>query len=287
MRGIVAMVVLVTLLQVNQALVITKFVNLFLQNYLNKISDPWELMEPLSLDLNVDYMADMTLTMNEPKVEGVTTFNAYNCTTTNVADGKMDIVLNFAAPQLTLSSAAYIMNGTLVDHINLEGRGPAEIVIENLDINIEGKGFIDYRVSSFYLNFDNASLNLEMRRWTVNFEGVMPGTDLGTLFNEFFSAHGQELLDMLEIRISNGKLVDFINGLFERSTSSPVPTTSSGAPSTPVSTAPSTPVPTASSGAPSTPVPTASTAPPTPTAPATEAFNETIPATETSLPPEP
>lgn len=42
----------------------------------------------------------------------------------------------------------------------------------------------------------------------------MPGTDLGTVFNEFFTMCGPELMDMLEIKINErDNLLNFINGL--------------------------------------------------------------------------
>lgn len=48
----------------------------------------------------------------------------------------------------------------------------------------------------------------------VNFEGLMPGTDIGTVFNEFFTMCGPELMDMLEIKLNeSGIVLNFINNL--------------------------------------------------------------------------
>lgn len=57
-------------------------------------------------------------------------------------------------------------------------------------------------------------MKLKLTLLQVDFENMMPGTDLGTVFNEFFSMSGPELMDMLEIKINEGdNLLNFINGL--------------------------------------------------------------------------
>lgn len=62
------------------------------------------------------------------------------------------------------------------------------------------------------MNPDNMKLKTTLLQ--VAFENMMPGTDLGTVFNEFFSMCGPELMDMLEIKINEGDhLLNFINGL--------------------------------------------------------------------------
>ncbi|XP_045611680.2 uncharacterized protein [Procambarus clarkii] len=228
----VAMVVLVTQLQVSQGVPddeptdwvdkwnndsFTYYINELLQNYLSNISDPLVIEKPLELRLNVPYMADIELTMSNTELWGLQSLFAHNCTLgLGYSSGALlneTIVLNLKTPQLTIKTPAYVMNGTVVDHINLAGAGPASIIIDELSVGMTENGTI----SLSKLNFsDNATLDLEMKRWTVNFENLMPGTDLGTLFNEFFSAHGQELLDMFEIKFSeSGKFVKLFNIIME------------------------------------------------------------------------
>lgn len=61
-----------------------------------------------------------------------------------------------------------------------------------------------------YENCDNTYIT----SFQVNFENLMPGTDMGTVFNEFFTMCGPELMDMLEIKLNeSGVLLNLINNL--------------------------------------------------------------------------
>lgn len=42
-----------------------------------------------------------------------------------VNGGNIDLFFNIQSPKVTLSTEHYEMTGTLTDHINLEGMGPA------------------------------------------------------------------------------------------------------------------------------------------------------------------
>ncbi|KAK8737755.1 hypothetical protein OTU49_004224, partial [Cherax quadricarinatus] len=185
-------------------------INSLLDDLLSNITDPLPLKTPLDLIVNMDFMADLKLTMINTTLADVTEFYAQECS--HDSDTKV-ITLTLRAPTLTLFTPAYVINGTVVEHINLHGQGVATIVAEDLDISVTGKGTI-HTLNPIYMQFEYATLDLKMSSWTVNFEGMMPGTDIGTLFNEFFTEHGSEILGMIAKKINeSGELLDFLNNL--------------------------------------------------------------------------
>nr|XP_027238329.1 uncharacterized protein LOC113829360 [Penaeus vannamei] len=191
---------------------ITAAVNLALKAYLTSVDDPLTLNPHIEYKIDAPLIADVLLTMDGATLGGVKDVTAENCDLTG--SGPQDIELNLRASQLALSVPGYSMNGTVVDHIPLEGAGQASIVIEDLVAKLVGKGTAT--LSPFSVTFTEIALDLELFRWTVNFEDLAPGTDLGTVFNQFFSMCGPELFDILEIRLNEGDgLLDFINGIFK------------------------------------------------------------------------
>ncbi|XP_042862789.1 uncharacterized protein LOC122247523 isoform X2 [Penaeus japonicus] len=190
---------------------ITAAVNLALKAYLNSITDPVALASHIEYNIDAPLIADVLLTMDGATLGGVKNIVAENCITTGT--GPSDIELHFNVPELMLEVPAYTMDGLVVDHIPLQGDGMASITIENLDISLVGKGTI--QLVPFSVQFTEIALDLELLRWTVNFEDLAPGTDLGTVFNQFFSMCGPEIFDLLEIRLNDGDwLLNFINGIF-------------------------------------------------------------------------
>ncbi|KAG7158213.1 putative hemolymph juvenile hormone binding protein JHBP-like 6 [Homarus americanus] len=137
---------------------------------------------------------------------GVKSFTAHDCTYDDAGNDKKSVVLKFQSPQLKIKTPAYVINGTVVDHIDLHGKGPASFIIDDFDLSVAVKGIIN--------------ISGKVITMVVDFEGLMPESDLGEVFNEFFSEHGPELFDILEDKINkSGKLVEFLNSLFPPKTS--------------------------------------------------------------------
>ncbi|XP_063602364.1 uncharacterized protein LOC134778465 [Penaeus indicus] len=191
---------------------ITTAVNLALKAYLTTVTDPVALNQHIEYKIEAPLVADVLLTMDGATLSGVKDIVAENCLLTGT--DPQDIALNFRASELTLTMPTYTMNGTVVDHIPLQGEGQASIVIEDLVASLVGKGTAT--VSPFNVQFTEIALDLELFRWTVDFQDLAPGTDLGTVFNQFFSMCGPEIFDLLEIRLNEGDgLLNFINGIFK------------------------------------------------------------------------
>lgn len=66
------------------------------------------------------------------------------------------------------------------------------------------------------MNSSNSKLRVFLYPFPqVNLEDLMPGTDLGTVFNEFFSMYGPEIFDVIENNINKSdKLLNFLNNIF-------------------------------------------------------------------------
>ncbi|XP_042241490.1 uncharacterized protein LOC121879066 [Homarus americanus] len=198
----------------------TTIINEILTFILNSVDDPLNLKDPLNLRIDAPYMADVTLYMEKTTLAGVKSFTAHDCTYDDAGNDKKSVVLKFQSPQLKIKTPAYVINGTVVDHIDLHGKGPASFIIDDFDLSVAVKGIINISGKVITMVVDSAIIDLEMRRWTVDFEGLMPESDLGEVFNEFFSEHGPELFDILEDKINkSGKLVEFLNSLFPPKTS--------------------------------------------------------------------
>ncbi|XP_037772524.1 uncharacterized protein LOC119568182 [Penaeus monodon] len=191
---------------------ITAAVNLALQAYLTTVTDPVALKPHIEYKIDAPLIADVLLTMDGATLGGVKGIKAENCLLTGT--DSQDIELNLRATELTLAMPAYTMNGSVVDHIPLHGKGQAGIEIEDLVASLVGKGTAT--LSPFSVQFTEIALDLELFRWTVDFQDLAPGTDLGTVFNQFFSMCGPEIFDLLEIRLNEGDgLLNFINGIFK------------------------------------------------------------------------
>ncbi|KAG0694359.1 hypothetical protein GWK47_003154 [Chionoecetes opilio] len=189
---------------------ITDIVNDSLQNILANINEPMIPKKPIEIRLNQDYVAHVYLKMDDCKVWGLTNFVAHDCTYFPI---QSNISISIKSPKVTLNTGHYFINGSMVDHVELFGNGPGMISVDDMDIKVEGHAKVT--VKPFSAVFDTAVLDLEMWRWTVNLEDMMPGTDLGTVFNEFFSMYGPAFFDIMENNINkNGKLLKFLNTLF-------------------------------------------------------------------------
>ncbi|XP_071529112.1 uncharacterized protein [Panulirus ornatus] len=199
---------------------ITDKVNLVLQAILAMTEDPLTLKDRVELSVNADLVAHLYLAMDQTTVAGVKTLTAHDCSSEPLAKKKSRLTLSIAAPVITIDTPAYFMNGSFVDHINVDGQGHASIVIDDLDIKFEGIGEINLELSDFWMVFDEIVLDLEIRRWKVVFDNLMPGTDLGEVFNSFFSMCGPEIFDIIEKNMNEGgSLLDLVNGLFPPSES--------------------------------------------------------------------
>lgn len=156
---------------------------------------------------------DLLFKMDDVTLTGLKDITAFECT--SIPDGdKNDVELNFHLPTLSLFSPSYNMDGMVVDHIHLVGDGTFSIIAENTNIKLYGRADVVGLPSPSAL-FESVAIDIDMKRWTVDFEGLMPGTDLGTVFNEFFSMVGPEMMDLLEIKLNEGDaLLNFINGIF-------------------------------------------------------------------------
>ncbi|KAK3861315.1 hypothetical protein Pcinc_032695 [Petrolisthes cinctipes] len=189
-------------------------VNEAVANFLGTLQDPLPFPKnPLVLDVgSPGEMFDLRLVMNDATLGGI-----HNIDVTAIEEilSTTEIVLTSRAHQLTFDIPYYNITGRIVDHLDMTGEGPAQVIMDDFDVILSGKILIgDTSNLLSDIQFETLTLDLELYRWTVNFEGLMPGTDMGTVFNEFFTMCGPELMDMLEIKINeNGKLLDFINDL--------------------------------------------------------------------------
>ncbi|ROT84126.1 hypothetical protein C7M84_022702 [Penaeus vannamei] len=166
---------------------ITAAVNLALKAYLTSVDDPLTLNPHIEYKIDAPLIADVLLTMDGATLGGVKDVTAENCDLTG--SGPQDIELNLRASQLALSVPGYSMNGTVVDHIPLEGAGQASIVIEDLVAKLVGKGTAT--LSPFSVTFTEIALDLELFRWTqaiVEYENA----DIGQ-YNETVSLKAKRM----------------------------------------------------------------------------------------------
>ncbi|KAK4294103.1 hypothetical protein Pmani_033253 [Petrolisthes manimaculis] len=190
---------------------LTNTVNDALKDFLSTVEDPFPFKHRLTLVVGEPGGTfDLLLTMDNTTLAGIQDLRVTNAEGFPVSK---DITVTINAPILTLQTPAYFINGSMVNHLEIEGEGPATLILENLDLILTGV-VSDFTPSPLTMQLSEVALDLELWQWTVTFENMMPGTDLGTVFNEFFSMCGPELMDMWEIKINNeDKLLNFINGL--------------------------------------------------------------------------
>ncbi|MPC08177.1 uncharacterized protein LOC123504318 [Portunus trituberculatus] len=186
-------------------------VNDMLHSILDKITEPVKPSGPIELRIKQNHVADVYLRMDDCEITGLKDFVAHDSTITLYGIGKANISISIKSPKVTLTTGHYFINGTMVDHVELYGNGPGLISVDEMDVKVEGSANV------LGMEFTEATLDLEMWRWTVALEDLMPGTDLGTVFNEFFSMYGPEIFDIVENNINkNGKLVGIINNLIKQ-----------------------------------------------------------------------
>ncbi|XP_064109398.1 uncharacterized protein LOC135217453 [Macrobrachium nipponense] len=128
-----------------------------------------------------------------------------------ILESPVEINCTFVFDTLILEAKNYSMDGILADTIPLYG-GNAAIWIkaENLTAKVTGN------LKPIEMQFESVYADLELGQWTVDFENVMPGTDLGALFNEFFSMVGPEILEIMESKLnSDDRFLNWINGLIK------------------------------------------------------------------------
>lgn len=194
---------------------INDIVNGALDSILNTMTEPVKLDNPLEIRLEQENVAHVYLKLENCEITGLKDFGAHD-STAELYDGagKANFTVSIKSPRVTLISPHYFINGTMVDHVELFGEGPAMIYVEDMDVNVKGTAVIKNLALE---EFTAAVLDLEMWRWTVDLENLMPGTDLGTVFNEFFSMYGPELFDIMENNINkSGNLLIFLNNLIKQ-----------------------------------------------------------------------
>ncbi|XP_063872296.1 uncharacterized protein LOC135106858 [Scylla paramamosain] len=185
-------------------------VNDALQSILGNIAEPVKPSGPLEIRIDQTHVAHVYLRMDDCEITGLKDFSAHDSTITLYGGVKANVSISIKSPKVTLTTGHYFINGTMVDHVELFGEGPGMISVDEMDIKVDGSGSIVDQ------EFTDATLDLEMWRWTVDLEDLMPGTDLGTVFNEFFSMYGPEIFDIIENNINkSGNLVNFINNLIK------------------------------------------------------------------------
>lgn len=194
---------------------ITDMVNGELQAILDKITEPVKPSAPLEIKIKQDNVADVYLKLDNSEITGLKQFVAHDCTVTMYdLYRKANFTVSIKSPQVKLISPHYFINGSMVDHVELFGEGPAMIYVDDMDVTVTGSANINL---SGIAEFTAATLDLEMLRWTVDLEDLMPGTDLGTVFNEFFSMYGPEIFDIIENNINkSGKLLTLLNSLIKQ-----------------------------------------------------------------------
>lgn len=166
---------------------------------------------PLEIRANQPNVAEIYIQMTDVSITGVNNFASYGSSMQLADVDAVSIIIK--SPKVTLDAGHYFINGTMVDHIQLVGEGPGMISVDDMEIRVNGRG--NFTLKPVTMVFSEASINLEMWRWTVNLEDLMPGTDLGTVFNEFFTMCGPEIFDTIENNLnSSGKLLNFLNSLF-------------------------------------------------------------------------
>lgn len=194
---------------------ITDVVNGELQAILDKITEPVKPSGPLEINIKQANVADVYLKLENCEITGLKVFAAHD-STADVYDhlSKANFSISIKSPQVKLISPHYFINGSMVDHVELFGEGPAMIYVDDMDVTVKGSANINL---SGIQEFTEAILDLEMLRWTVDLENLMPGTDLGTVFNEFFSMYGPEIFDIVENNINeSGKLLTLLNSLITK-----------------------------------------------------------------------
>ncbi|KAK7075235.1 hypothetical protein SK128_013122 [Halocaridina rubra] len=191
---------------------ITDVINGFLQSQLDGMDPIITLTDYAEIPILFQNIFNVTLVVHTVTLEGLKGLTARDCTY-EVVSGKFNMDMTFHIPILTLAAEHYTMDGMVVDTIHLVGDGTMSLIPEDFSIRLTGTAI--GTISPIAITFESAAIDIEMWRWTVDFQGLMPGSDLGTVFNEFFTMVGPELMDLLEIRINDGDwLLDFINGIF-------------------------------------------------------------------------
>ncbi|XP_076069528.1 uncharacterized protein LOC143041486 [Oratosquilla oratoria] len=126
------------------------------------------------------------------------------------ASGLQDVVFDLTFKTAQMTSPNVTLSGTLVDHIQLRGSGKGNILCKDLQVKLTGKA------SKFHLplemHFEEIHLDLNLFQWTVELEGMMSGTDLNAVLNEFLSMTGPEIFEVIEKNLnSDNTLLNIIN----------------------------------------------------------------------------
>ncbi|CAL4124695.1 unnamed protein product [Meganyctiphanes norvegica] len=195
----------------------TTILNGLLQTYLSTVKEPLVLQD-VALNINAPLTADVLLSLKDPQLTGFTDdLRITSCTREENADtGKFLVNIVLQVDDMHLSASNLSMDGTLANHVPVFGGGEANIDIQGFSITLMSTATKFALVPPSIL-LDDLTIDMELHRWIVEVVGLMPGTDLGAVFNEFISMVGPELFDVLELSWNdkgNQKLLDLINGLF-------------------------------------------------------------------------
>lgn len=188
---------------------ITQAVNTYLRDLTSAMNDTTNLLETGKITVDVGNLASITVVMDHITATDLNKVYSSGCFVDPVSP--LGVNCTFIFDTLILQAKNYSMEGILADTIPLYGgNGSIWIKAENLTVKVTGN------LKLAEMQFESAYADLGLGQWTVDFENVMPGTDLGALFNEFFSMVGPEILELLESKLnSDDKFLNWINGLIK------------------------------------------------------------------------